>query len=472
MATPHHEGGAGGHEAHGVVLPDFGDNSHQEFSTDFYGTTVGILTARVHAKRAVEGGLELGDRTGDNDPRMVTIRAGGGDKPRARFLLDAPLVATITSIADGRPEDLTHNEVARLGAANTVNAVNPRFTPDAINAINISYFESPIAFTPEAGLANAFNDSIVLNILMGAFLGDRVGKPGEFLRIKELAAGALPEHWQVAADAATISEGTISGAAGVELTLTDFFAPPIPGDLENDQLRVQSEAYSLLDDLPNLPPDQRFDVLMATYGFDSVWQPEDMRLTRIGGRWYQSLMRVKVDDWSPRQQELITAMRAREPLPDATATDYEGIYVEEVMEEIDRSQVPYADILEESREHVTINYPGGLIKRAVQAFDRQLNDDGIFMSIDIADIQQPTLTPSPADVSGVAERFKIENYHVAAKILEREHGLHVEFISLTQLVARYMPPGWEKFALPYELQAIQEGSVDVMVVSRRAPEAP
>jgi hypothetical protein len=197
---------------------------------------------------------------------------------------------------------------------------------------------------------------------------------------------------------------------------------------------------------------------------------DDARITRLDGKWYRSLYRLKVDEWSPRREVLLQALRTGTGLPSSgnivqDARALEGIFVEEVMEETSRDQVPYADFLQARREGISINVPGGLIKRICQAFERQLKPDGMFISMDVADIEPPDAAPLPANVSGLAARFKIEDYALARHILETE-GYQVEFVRLSDLAERILEPGWEHSAFPDEREGIQKDLLQVMVVRR------
>jgi hypothetical protein len=252
------------------------------------------------------------------------------------------------------------------------------------------------------------------------------------------------------------------------VTLTDIVPPPLP-DAAGSEVQYASEAYSLLDDFPDLPEAERFDAMVATYGFDSVWHPADMRLTRVGDKWYQSLYRVKVDDWNPRKAELLDALRRGVELEGATPQEYEGIFIEEVMQEVTIAGHAWEEMLQELPEG-TFNIPGGLITRVVQAFERQLKHGGIFVSGDVADIRHTPHSPPPSGVSGVAERYKVENYVFAKRVLEHYYGLQVEFDTLGELAERFLPDGWEQYAGQHERAGIQNNLAVLMTVRRTRAE--
>jgi hypothetical protein len=221
--------------------------------------------------------------------------------------------------------------------------------------------------------------------------------------------------------------------------------------------------------MPDLPAEKRFDAMVATYGFDSVWQDEDIRLREIDGQWYQSLYRVKVADWNPRRDELVQALRDGVPLPNAKPHEYDGIFVEKAMEPYDISNHPFAQQIEEHGRETT-QVPGGLVKRVVNAFESQLGENGVFMSCDVGDfgIKKDGFGVGDQGVSGVAARYRGDDYQLAKKILEEVYGLDVRLISLEDLVRGNLPAGWEGNATPTEIDEVTNTpSNGAMIVKRR-----
>lgn len=360
--------------------------------------------------------------------------------PYYSFLITNSLIESIwrsSNTANGR---LSPEKLLRLSLHASADAVRPEFSSDAMNAINASYYASSIAFDPSARLATMFVTNQPVNIALGSLMARNIDGRKSRLRIKELASGTKTSHWT------HIAQGLQSnGVEHMELTLTDFTmqSPSFGADLANQFTDVKTETYSLLDEMPALPEKDRYNILITTYGFDSVWQAEDLCLTRVNDQWYKNVYRVKVADWTPRKHELLEALRQEKPLPDAEVSDYNCIAVETAMIPIDVLDMPYAQYLQKSVRS-RINFPGGLIKRVINAYETQLKEDGICIIGDTANFGFDKDSPygsgeSDRRVSGVAARYKVEDYVFAKQILESEYGLTVDLISLSELLTKYLP---------------------------------
>jgi hypothetical protein len=392
-----------------------------------------------------------------------TIRIGARGTPKHTFLLNDALMDRINTDTAAKGAELSADELTEISLSQTHDAVEPEFSSDAKNAINASYYSSEVAFTDEADLAPLYANNRPLNRALGAMMAEETGAP-ETVRMKELCTGGRN------ANVAYKVQGAFeAGVRRMDITLTDFVAPAIQLDTQSTpNITITSEQYSLLDDMPDLPPDERFDWEMTTYGFDSVWQPEDIHIEKIGDVWYQKLYRVKVADWNPRKDELLQCMREGIPLPDAEETDYDGVIVESTMRPFDINQHPYGRHIEALGRTAT-NIPGGLIKRVVNAFEAQLADNGVFVSGDVGNFGSMENEPSIMDdhISGVAARYRGDDYVLAKKILEEEFGLSVKLMSLDDLVNTYLPRGWQEQATGREIDSIKNATNNgVMIVTR------
>jgi hypothetical protein len=428
---------------------------------------------RASARRAQEAGIDAREARGEEDRRSVSLTLGGVDParpdggPAYTFLVTDALFDAIAKTTEAKGRPLSQDELLPLALESVDGAVGFEFSPGAINAINASFYAAPMAFSDEAAVAEIFAGNKPLNTTLGALLADRAGKP-ETLRIKEICSGNRTGHWRWAAAGAFTQ-----GVQRIELVLSDFVQPSVPADLPTDRLGVSAETYSLLDSFPVLEPDKRFDAMITTYGFDSVWLPDDLRLCRIGDNWYQSLYRLKVDDWNPRQAELVTALIAGEPLANATVQDYEGIFIEEVQVPFDVAAHKYSKYIQALPPNEIMNFPGGLIKRVAEAFDTQLAGHGVFVSADTANFGSLNFYPEAARVTGLAARYKMEHYVMAKTILEKEHGLTVEFADFASLAETYLPKGWQADASDQDLAGVQthaDGTTMAMIVRRAAKE--
>lgn len=410
---------------------------------------------------------------GQMDPRIAHLEVWDNPRdglpnrasPHYSFMLGDSLMKDVLEATVAKNDELTSNELLHLALENTESAVNPDFSPGALNNINASYFGSEVAFSPQAGLATVFATNRVLNYALGSLLAKESGATGT-MRIKELCSGSRTQHWNFE------SAGVLNtGLRRVEVTLSDFVTPDIDPHIESPNVSVRAEQYSLFDEMPELPGNERYDAVVTTYGFDSVWQDEDIRLVKVGDQWYQTMYRVKVADWNLRRNELIEALRDGAPLPNAKPHEYDGIFVETAMQPIDLSEHPYARYIEE-HDQTTINVPGGLIKRVLNAFESQLKDDGVFVSCDVAnfgfgDDQSPRVSSS---VSGVAARYRGDDYVLAKKILEEEYGFEVRLASLEEVVSQNVPGNWRAVTNASERRSIEDGDKNdngAMIIRRR-----
>lgn len=385
--------------------------------------------------------------------------------PSFRFLVTNSLLAKIKTAQEEKGEDLSQDELLVIGLSEGEDAVDPDFSTSALNAINASYYASQIAFDPSARLATMFAQNRPLNVALGALIARSVDSSGsDKVRIKEISSGNNTEHWM------HIVSGLINnGASDVEVTLTDFVEPVVDPNLDNSQMKVNTEAYSLFDDMPVLSETECYDTLITTYGFDSVWQPEDLSFRRLGDKWYKRMYRVKVADWAPRREELLLAMREGRPLIGGSASDYDGIVVETAMEPVDISNHPFARYIHESGRS-SLNFPGGLIKRVINAFDSQLNQGGIFVIGDVGNFGfQDAKIGAGSDVatSGVAARYRMDDFILAKRVLEAEYGLEVSLIGLSELANKYLPGGWSDNSTTLEQEQIARlPSNGIMLVRR------
>jgi hypothetical protein len=406
------------------------------------------------------------------DPRMPYVEVYGGARgeatdynvPTYHFYLNDGLLENLQAAAAEKGNELTINEQLAVGLAETEGAVDPNFSSDALNAINASYYASDVAFSNETGPATMFAANRPINQALGTLMARECGTP-DTLKVKELCSGGRTAHWAQEAMGALQA-----GVEHVEVTLTDFVEPTVePEAAMVNGATIHTEQYSLFDDMPTLPEGERYNAMVETYN-DSVWEEGDMHITRAGGQTYQTVFRVKVADWNERKDELIAAMRAGEPLSDAEAKDYDGIFVERAKEPIDLNNHPYREYIE-NRPGNSIMVPGGLIKRVVEAFDKQLNQNGVFVSADVGNFgfAPPGKTPSSPDaISGVAARYHCDDYVLAKQILEGEYGFEVRLLSLEDLANENLPHLWQVYALGREIDSITgTPSNGVMLVKRR-----
>ncbi|HSW65732.1 MAG TPA: hypothetical protein VLI54_01170 [Bacillota bacterium] len=411
----------------------------------------------------------FGQSISNDNPRHATLSLGRTDSldtPLFSFLLNKSLVDKIEAATAKKKSRLTEAELLDIALATTEDAAQEQFSAQALNAVAASYYASPVAFAAESLLANMYAANITLNYTLGALMAAESGHKGT-MRVKELASGAKTDHWQFMAEGMRHQ-----GARHMDVVLTDFVPLKLDPQLSTfySDLTVSTEVYSLFDDLAPLPKTKRFDAFFTSYAFDSVWQPEDMRLSRVGNNWYRSSYRLKVADWNKRKEELLLALRHGRALPHARPQDYKGIFVEEIRQKVDVHSLPYGDIIARHGRAV-LNVPGGAVKRIVNAFAAQLASHGVFVIGDVMHIT-PSAQPRHSEVAGVAARFKVEDYDLLKQILEERHGLTAKMVTFPELAQRFLPDGWRLQVPQFELEQMngQYGN-RLMVITRRGSDA-
>jgi len=414
-----------------------------------------ILMHAIWDGRVTMLSLPVADLPGADHP--------GDGQPQASFLLNKRLLDTLAKEpTDGQLSDALLRDVC---LRSDKDAVRSTFAADALNDVNASYYRSDIAFDEQAGLATLYAKNRPLNVAIGRLLveaGRRSESGGTApLRVKELCAGNNTAHWR------DITKGAVSGgAAHLDITLSDFFTPVIQKKARTRHNTIRAESYSLFDAPPNLPADQRFDAIITSYGFDSVWLPGDVHVVHTQEQWHQKLYRVKVADWHPAPAALLHALRDAAPLPHAKPADYDGIVVEHTFQPFDMSAHPHGEIIS-SYPKQQFNIPGGMVSSIVVHVKNQLERHGIFVSFDMGDFGfRDTGRPlSPYAKSGVAAYYQPGEYVLAKQILEQKYGLRVRLLSLAAFVDEYLGPDWRRRATEVEAYQIEHSPTNgVMIV--------
>jgi hypothetical protein len=382
--------------------------------------------------------------------------------PQASFLLNKQLLETLAKESqDGQLSDALLRDIC-LHSGN--DAVRNAFAADALNDVNASYYQSDIAFDERAGLATLYARNRPLNLAIGRLLAQagrrsESAAPGR-LRVKELCSGNNTAHWR------SITKGAVSGGATqLDIVLSDFFIPVIQRRARTRQNTIRAESYSLFDVPPRLPADQRFDAIITSYGFDSVWLPGDLHVVHAQSQWYQELYRVKIADWHPFAAALLHALRRGAPLPGAKPADYDGITVERMLRHFDVSAHPYSEIISSyPKQH--FNIPGGIVSSIVANVENQLSQHGIFVSFDMGNFgfRNAVRPLSPYAKSGVAAFYQPGEYVLAKQILEQKYGLRVRLLSLAEFVDGYLGPAWRRRATEIETYQIEHSPTNGLMI--------
>ena len=403
---------------------------------------------------------ELRARTIEQEyPQMMRFGGGldwnGGDSPIFQILPTAELANHLEAHQRLKTSPLSIDEILTIAT----NSGRP-FRADAVNELNAAYYNSSTAFSDDNGLATFFVGSDEVNAAFAKCIIALI--PRDHIRIKELSTGSR-SRW--ASFAKAIEEE--AGCLQLEVELTDHTIDTLPADSalpESERLQFSKGIYSLFDDFEYLEPADRFDVLLSTYGFDTVWLPGDHHYCKHNGNWYQAVYRIGVPDWHPSFERAQQFLAGESPLVSAGLSDLHHLGLEVAWRKVDLSSDPNSKYLvARDKNSKGVNVPAGLVSRVEQAFQTQLREDGVFIIGEVASYHP---TYSEAAESGIGQsgrvaRFKIDDLWYAQLMLE-EKGFHVHATSADSFIHRWTGVG-------DGLYDIDDPMIDqcVLIVSRK-----
>lgn len=301
-----------------------------------------------------------------------------------------------------------------------------------LNQINLLYYSKVKNAFEDGGPANFFTHLEPINFAFFRKIEKLI--PNGPVHLMELCSGGSPRRWE------NLRE--FDSKRTWDITLTDFstdFLPDIE-KLKTENLRFKTEKVNLLmhsEILKRVQDDRILDVILVTYGFDSVWFPEDMHLEKINNVWFKANYLIEGDS-------SISLRMTREQLEEK---DFEKIEIIKKLEKINLNNLKYGKIIEERYNHldsVKVNFPGGLITKVQEAFKVLLKDSGIFISGDIAvddktgiiksdNANYPDIIMDDYITVGKVAKAKIEDYGIAKVILEME-GFKVDLKNVMDFV--------------------------------------
>lgn len=370
---------------------------------------------------------------------------------------------------------LTFDEIASLGRMTEI-PVRPNFTTDALNDLNRALFALPAdtAFGG-SGLSPFFVEipSVQLALVhaIESHLTHRGRKP---IRVLEIAAG-VRNRWR----------HLTQTRSRFDVTLTDFAPHILPLNAEREvgsNITLTTGAYDLNQNLQVSHADGgRFDVVLGTYAFDSVWLPGDRRYVKTkNGQWHVSSYRINVPDYFDAQEKAAVLVALRTGVWENT----EGLSllgllkkleIAERLEPVDMQQVPFGQEILQRYDNLTtveINFPGGLIQRVQEAFETTIASGGIFVIGDVAVINDQCYTELSGSsnhqltrqyikgyyTSGSAEKYNVQDFGLAKQILEAQ-GFRVSIYNAREYAMRFADREQRN-----QLQV--EGNQYIMVVSK------
>lgn len=296
------------------------------------------------------------------------------------------------------------------------------YTNDALNKINSLFYSSVDKPFENTGLADFFVKIEPIQIALAKKIEELI--PKTTIRIKELGSGKNTSRWEI------ISKS--DSKRKWDVILSDFSTNTLPDIIRikrSKNFRFSTEKFDLLRPFKSLTEEEKVDVILTTYGFDSIWFAEDVHLEKIKNVWYRAKYKI-----SPLEN-------ARE------IADFQEIKIERKLEKVNLKNFEFGEHISEYYSHknnVIVNFPGGLIKKVSEAFKTQIAPGGVFIIGDMAvnNRQGRIIKDSPNGdpvymkdfkTSGKVAKFKVEDYGLAKIILETK-GFNVELESVEDFI--------------------------------------
>ena len=243
------------------------------------------------------------------------------------------------------------------------------------------------------------------------------------IRVKELASGRSMDRWKTF----MVEDGEYEW----KVTLTDFDKSLLP-DLETvdsaDNFKFATETCNLLDSFSELGNIEKYDVMLSSYTFDNLWFEGDFHLTKIDGNWYQTLYKLDLSKVEGCFNEMKQGRKLDKEF-------FKGLGIRMKKERINLSLIKYGlqiDKYFKDNDHVSVNFPGGLVSTTVSSFDNQLTKQGIFMTADIATVSECRKARNFESVNETI-KIKVEDYGLAKFVLEKL-GYEVELKDLHDFI--------------------------------------
>jgi len=299
---------------------------------------------------------------------------------------------------------------------------------NAINKYN-SLFYTKVTDPFESGdVANFFTVIEPVQVALAKTIESLVNN--KTIRVKELGVGTGIVRWGII-PAQTTKKW--------EVVLTDFDKNVLP-DISRlsrfENFTFSTKVQNLIKPFTDLGDDKKYDVLLTTYGFDSIWFPQDCHYEKINGNWWKANYSLEVDPNILKKKRLAIA-------------DFKDIIISKKLTEVSIDKEKFGKEIKKYYQHkksVKINFPGGLIKKITESFDFQIADKGLFISGDMAvgtkagktGVDSPNgkrFAMRDFETSGKVAKFKIEDYGLAKIILEKR-GFRVTLATVEDFVKR------------------------------------
>lgn len=430
---------------HGGVVPvslsdspplTIGPNASLEFSTNWI-ERVSRLAKRVQpyeARRDHETGL-----VSIRSPSTLLIGGRSYDSAETRgpthiFLPTEALAQHLHACESVKGDALSENELLI-----EMLQFGREFRFDALNELNAAYYSTPASFSKENNLAWMFTRTEEINTAFARCIESLISRND--ISLKELCAGNRTRWDQ------------FSRAVGPEkrysVTLSDHSEVLLPNNRQLPQegpFTFKKEAYSLFDSFSFLEPEERFDVILVTYGFDSVWLPGDVHYQKEGKEWFKASYRLAFPDWHPERELADPYLQGDSGLSECRINDLKDVVVEVAWERVDLEIEPYGEYLKSRKGDIaSVNVPAGLIRRVDEALKVQVKDDGIVIVGETASYhpEKSFASHNGFNRSGLAALYKQDDLFLAELELVKR-GYYVDVSTVAAFREKWNGESMEK----------------------------
>ena len=297
-----------------------------------------------------------------------------------------------------------------------------------INNLNSLFYSKVDEVFKSSGLADFFTKIEPIQSALATKIEKLI--PKKLIRVKELGSGADLTRWKIISKLRLKSKW--------QVILTDFSDKSIPNEKilsVRENFHIRSEKHDLLNPVPLLKEKDRYDAILATYVFDSIWFPQDAHYEKLGNDWYKTIYNLEVDKSYPKRKLLLKALKNDSSNESMQIEQFQHIFIKKRQDKVDINKVPYGGLISnyyKNKHKVSLNFPGGLINVIQEIFEKQISKGGVFIVGDMAVNTKKELMDDYG-TSGKVAKFKVEDYGLAAIIL-RQKGIDVELVTVEDFI--------------------------------------
>ncbi|MDQ3099411.1 MAG: hypothetical protein M3Q44_06720 [bacterium] len=337
-------------------------------------------------------------------------------------------------------KEVHHQELLKVALSDDSYTVERDFSATALNAINSLYYSScDHAFDKKSDLATLYvKNRMVQYSMLHEIL--HLIKAKE-MTIKEICCGGVYTRWQH-------FDKYLPRNRKIHAILSDFTMDIHPKDKINslnlDGITFGFDAYDMRKPFAKLDESDKVDLMLVTYGFDSVWNEGDAMYVKEGGEWHQIKYRVRVSPTAKDPEKLIGYLRQGYCAEGLPLDDFDDVVVETIAVPVDLDKVQYGEFVKKAYgeyDEARVSMPGLLVERVREAFEKQIKKNGYFMIGEVATYplkegEKIELTIADYNTTGRVGKYKVEDFYVAEMILE-SMGFDVEVHDIAKLAAKY-----------------------------------